>query len=531
MADELPWPENAVDPSVIPKTGPELVACMASKRWRMYSGLLYKILVKDEDDENDEGFLVPFRPNEHQTHYFLNRHTRSNILKARQLGFTTGIAIETVDHNLWTPHQRSLFIAQGDAEMEKLFRDKVLLAFDNLPPFAKALVRAVKRTERMIEFSNNSAMSVSLSGRSGTFQRIHISEFGKISARTPKRAKEIRAGAFPTLTPNGNLVIESTAEGRGGEFHKISEQARIRSHSPEPLHAKEFKFMFYAWWKGADNEVDPTGVIITDAQHKYFDEVEQSMNCLLTNRKRAWWVMTLVNDFSGDEATMWAEHPSTPDEAWQKSSAGRYYSKQLTEAKNAGRIGNFPPVKSVRTIGFWDIGHTDGTGIWLMQEVAGYWNVIGYIEGWEEAYDYYTAEMQATGHLLGEQFLPHDADNKRQGKNRVYTPQQLLEELMPNIEWQIVNAVADKTTEHALVRKHFHLLRFDEAPTAAGREHLDNYQKRWNNTVGEFEDVPLKNSATECADALGQWAKMIEGGYLRPQKNRRKKRNVGAKAV
>lgn len=59
--------------------------------WRLTSGFLYQILIKG--DEETEGLKAPFIPNNHQINFIENLHYRNIILKARQLGFTTMIAI------------------------------------------------------------------------------------------------------------------------------------------------------------------------------------------------------------------------------------------------------------------------------------------------------------------------------------------------------------------------------------------------------------------------------------------------------
>ena len=45
-------------------------------------------------------------------------------------------------------------------------------------------------------------MNLPKSARSGTLQRLHVSEFGKICAQYPKKAREIVTGAFPAVGKN-----------------------------------------------------------------------------------------------------------------------------------------------------------------------------------------------------------------------------------------------------------------------------------------------------------------------------------------
>lgn len=49
--------------------------------------------------------------------------------------------------------------------------------------------------------------------RSGTLNYLHISEYGKICAKFPDKAREIRTGALNTIQAGQIAWIESTAEG------------------------------------------------------------------------------------------------------------------------------------------------------------------------------------------------------------------------------------------------------------------------------------------------------------------------------
>ena len=72
----------------LPSNAAELERCLADPEFRLFSGALYKIMVKG-DDEADEAMVLPFRPNRAQRRFILRLWNRNLILKARQLGFTT----------------------------------------------------------------------------------------------------------------------------------------------------------------------------------------------------------------------------------------------------------------------------------------------------------------------------------------------------------------------------------------------------------------------------------------------------------
>ena len=101
----------------------------------------------------------------------------------------------------------------------------------------------------------------------------------------------------------------------------------------------------------------PLGNIkFTDKDVAYFERIEVQINRQLTIEQRAWYVATREADFSGSEEKMWQEYPSTPEEAFQQSTEGCYYTDQLTKARKENRIGNVPFVEGVPVNTFWDIG-------------------------------------------------------------------------------------------------------------------------------------------------------------------------------
>ena len=71
--------------------------------------------------------------------------------------------------------------------------------------------------------SNNSSIRVGTSLRSGTLQYLHISEYGKLCAQFPEKAREVRTGALNTVQAGQVVFIESTAEGQEGHFFDLCE--------------------------------------------------------------------------------------------------------------------------------------------------------------------------------------------------------------------------------------------------------------------------------------------------------------------
>ena len=200
-------------------------------RWRLSN--LYTITDKS-------GQRVPFRPNTAQLALLDDLHTANIILKARQLGFTTLCCLIYLDACIFTPNTRAGVIAHKLDDAKVIFRDKIKYPYDQLDEGLRAAVPAVQDSADTLTFGNNSSIRVSTSMRSGTLQYLHVSEFGKICAQYPDKAREIVTGALNTVEAGQFIVIESTAEGQEGAFYRMCQEARTfkamgRAYSPTRL--------------------------------------------------------------------------------------------------------------------------------------------------------------------------------------------------------------------------------------------------------------------------------------------------------
>lgn len=498
MSDRIPLDH-------IPKSEAEMALCLADPMWRLCSGQLYNIMVKSSDGAG--GAVVPFKPNRAQRRLIARLWHRNIILKARQLGFTTLIAIMWLDHALFNADQRCGIVAQDREAAEVIFRDKVKLAYERLPDaLREAMPLARDSASELLFAHNNSSIRVATSMRSGTIHRLHISEFGKICAMYPLKAKEVVTGSLPAVPGDGIAIIESTAEGQDGDFYKMTQRAMALHQQKAVLTEKDYRFHFFPWWQEDLYRIEGNAVVISGKDLEYFEQVEAEMGCTLERAQRNWYVATRDADFSGDPEKMWQEYPSTPKEAFQVASDGKYYAVQMAAARKQGRIGAVPAVDGVPVNTFWDIGNSDGTAVWLHQRVGLQNRFIGFIEGWGEPYSYFAKELQKLGYFWGEHYVPHDAEHKRQQGEVVLAPIDELRKLPIAGAWIVVPRVEDITHGIQLTRAVLSQCWFDETACKDGIAHLDNYSKSWNDRAGCWSATPKKDIHTEAADALRQFA-------------------------
>lgn len=503
----------------IPTNEKELERCLADPEWRIFSGCLYKIMIKGDGEEDGDAYSVPFKPNRAQKRFLKRLWHRNIILKARQLGFTTLIAILWLDHAIFNADQRCGIIAQDREAAEVIFRDKVRYAYNNLPEEIRERFPLKRDSATELLFAhNNSSIRVATSMRSGTIHRLHISEFGKICAKYPEKAKEVMTGSIPAVPTNGILVIESTAEGANGEFYDLSKRSETQHYGFAKLTARDYRFHFYAWWQEPNYRMDSSLVEVTPQQHEYFERIEQDAGCTIDRDQRAWYVATQTADFAGREERMWQEYPSTPTEAFQQSTEGHYLTKVLQVITKRGGITRVPTL-DLPVYTFWDIGASDGCAIWFAQSLRGEDRFINYYEAHDEDLRHYVLHLQSLGYVFGKHFLPHDADHKRLGDYNRSTREQ-LQLLMPGQSFVIVPRITELQTGINTLRKHMKGAWYDQEACAFGVERLRGYKKKYSTALAKFIDEPDKaNGCSEGADAHRQWAQAKEIGLYAPSED------------
>lgn len=472
--------------------------------WRLHN--LYWITDKSNR-------VVRFKPNAEQTQFLEELHYRNVILKARQLGFSTLIQLMFLDAAVFTSNIRAGVIADTKPNAEIIFRDKIRFAYDRLPGQIreKRFPKTDSTTELLL--SNNSSVRVGTSMRSGTLQYLHVSEFGKICAKDPKRAREIVTGAIPALAPDGSLFVESTAEGRDGKFYEMCEDSRKRIGQPhQPL---EEKFHFFPWFVRDEYETDPRGVAISEKEHEYFDKVEKITGTTLTPRKRAWYV--IMRRRQG--ADMKREFPSTAKEAFEASNEGAWYREQFDTLREEGRICRVPYDRSVLVNTFWDIGANDLNAIWFHQLLGPEHRFIRYYENSGRTLDHYVQEMKDTGYAFGPAYLPHDAAHKRLGTGyRNKSVEDMLHDLGVT-DTIIVPRIDDVTVGINQTRMALSVAYFDEEGCKEGLDHVEKYSKEWDERAGTWKDYPKHDTHSNGADALRQWGqryKQLRGPKKEP---------------
>lgn len=455
---------------------------------------LYRIVDKD-------GVLVDFRMNSEQYDFYRNMHNRNLVLKARQRGFTTVIQLFLLDVALFVPNTSCGVIAHTKDDAQKFFDLKIKLAYDNIPEDFKArhCPTEVRSNERELKLSNGSIISVGTSMRSTTLQYLHISEFGKLCAKFPEKADEVVSGALNTVSADNWITIESTGEGTAGHFFDMCQAARAQGEHDGELTPMDYKFFFYPWWTAGDYTLAQTQAP-TDADAKYFNELERESHIRLTPAQRNWYIAK--NREQGSR--MWREYPSTPDEAFRGLIEGAPLSRVMSQIRREGRIRPLPWQRALPVNTFWDLGRNDMMAIWFHQRVGFEDWFIDYHEDNFQQIEHYADVLNDKPYTYGEHYLPHDGDvielSRTDGRSR----REILENLVDG-DWQCVDRIPTEEEGMNITRSAMGSVYFDIERTKRGVQCLENVRYRWDKNLAAFQPHLLRTQHKHGYDAFAQW--------------------------
>lgn len=241
------------------------------------------------------------------------------VLKTRRSWFTAGTCAEMFHQIPFFPGRKGLIIADK-------YKPAALEAFDYLlqyqrgyKPFGRhgariKLPALVKDSEQRIEWDNASSVDV-LSAEGGDVGRGGGRHFllGDEMAfwRAPGTTLPAVLNMIPYL-PDTCVIIQSTANGVGGEFYDLCQKAM------DPANESGWEFLFFGWL-----EHGPYRLPVADPA-KFQGSLDQEERLLMdlhnaSLEQLAWRRKTIATECLGKVDLFHQEYPTTPDEAFLTS--------------------------------------------------------------------------------------------------------------------------------------------------------------------------------------------------------------------
>jgi hypothetical protein len=480
----------------------KIVDKLGNRFWRLNN--LYWIL-------DEQGNKIKFKLNAVQYTLYTAMWWLNIVLKSRQHGITTFVCIYFLDACLFNSNTRAGIIAHRMDDAKRIFRDKVKFAYDSLPEVIKQARKLTKDDACELMLDNNSSIYVSVSMRSGTLQYLHISEYGYVCANSPGKAKEIKSGALETVHAGGQIIIESTAEGMGNDFHRMCEDALKLRQSGKELTTMDYRFHFFPWYLKPENVLSEISATSTISQKllDYFAKIEAVTGDKIDLPHRLWYAKKKAVLHSD----MFKEHPSTPEESFMASLEGAYVGHEMIKAKEDNRIGFFPYDKTFKVFTFWDIGSIH-TAIWFWQFIRG---EIRCLETYYDNTGMGLAELikyaQERPYVYaGENWCGWDLDDKSGSNRKNPVSGNMIKDEAESLGWKFTPLPKYPFKDRiAAMRNVLELCRFNQSGTEIGVSALFNYRQSKNEALSTedrtvFNKDPEPGPECHIADAFGHGA-------------------------
>ena len=504
---------------------------LRSRWWR----LNHMYWIEGEDDDGQR-VVMRFKANWAQTAFYHSMWWLCTILKVRQLGFSTFIALFMLDDVLFNPNHKGGIVDKTDADAKKKLA-KCRFAYDNLNredlgnEDLVAIGASIKAARPLVSPTNEHTMSFGgeLKGaiwagtnfRGDTAQVLHISELGYTAHYYPRKAEELMAGATNAVHKGNHIFVESTFEGgKIGEFYdNIMAALENQDKGLEELTTMDYRFYFYTWWKHPEYQLKGASIPTMRAHEARYYENVKKQGILLTRAQVAWH----IRKWRANRESMMKEFPTTIADCLNAKVKGAIYADQTAECREQGRLTEIKPDPRYPIYTSWDLGFSDFMCIWVWQIVGPQIRVLQYYENTKKSLGHYVRKLQewdTMGMRIATHYLPHDAAaHSRAGRtfeeemhdagidNIVTVP------VTPDV-WVGINTLRDLFGNMWFDKQTEYTWRHESKHYLGGFLSLEAYVQAEDSSSGAIRPVPVKNQATHGSDGLRTMAEAYARGLI-----------------
>lgn len=204
--------------------------------------------------------------------------------------------------------------------------------------------------------------------------------------------------------------------------------------------------------------------------------------------------------------------------SFQAALSGAYFGRELFKAENTGRIGKVPHDPRLLVDTFWDLGVSDTTTVWFVQQYRQEVRLIDYYEMGGEGLPHY-AKMLKEGHRSEYSYRNHEWPHD--GGSRDLSTGKERSETMRELGWTVnVHEKYDVADTIDAARLLLARCYFDEVLCERGISALKNYSKRYDDKNKIWLKTPLHNWASHGADGFRLLAMALTPGEDRSEDRR-----------
>lgn len=180
---------------------------------------------------------------------------------------------------------------------------------------------------------------------------------------------------------------------------------------------------------------------------------------------------------------------------------GAIFANELEQARKENRIMKVPydPSNPVNT--YWDLGHSDQTAIWFIQQMGFEYRVLEYYSNSHQKLHHYLKVLQEKDYKYGVHYLPHDAKAQTLAADK--TVEQQIRDVLKDVSVVPQGRIQDGIQQ---VRLKFPLCYFDEDKCSDGLSALRRYAYKKDPETGRISINPEHNIWSHGADAFRTFA-------------------------
>src|SRR5271165_3510489 len=274
--------------------------------------------------------------NRAQQEYSRRCSQRNIVLKARQLGVTTYIAARFFIQTITRPGTLTVQVAHTEDSAQAIF-SIVRRFWENLPGrMRRGALRTSRANVRQLVFpALDSEYRVETAddnaGRGMTIHHLHCSEV----SRWPRGGRETLASLRAAVVPDGEIVLESTANGASGVFYEEWQKAAETGYTRH----------FFPWWYDAGYCLEGTEVLPLTEEESMLAKLHGLSESQIAWRRNTWKTMRALagQEYAEDPVSCFlASGECVFDLAAIEQAAAR--AGAPTESKENGRLLIwFPP--------------------------------------------------------------------------------------------------------------------------------------------------------------------------------------------
>jgi hypothetical protein len=196
--------------------------------------------------------------------------------------------------------------------------------------------------------------------------------------------------------------------------------------------------------------------------------------------------------------------------SWEGAILGSYFSRQMSDARDEGRISSVPHSPGQEVDTFWDLGVDDSMSIWFMQRVGKSYHFIDYYEASGYGLEHYAKLLKEKPYLYGNHYMPHDANQREMSSSEIARSRKEVAEGLGIRPIIVTSRVRNIDT---LIQVHIPAMRniipscwFDSEKCKQGIACLENYSADYDESKKVIASRPKHDWSSHGSDAFRTFA-------------------------